>query len=173
MITLPKAMIRPRTFLLKPEMSLFVGGLGRVDYLSLESNDTSIRLTVYASHHLPILICDLNEADKIYQAFLGTSVLGVPIGDADRLKKWPKMVSSDIISLTGNEKNETVCDFVMSSAGWIGVNLPKLLNANFRVWTPGGMGIVVRDPPLLPYGDKLKGNRIRNSLAYRNGKVFV
>lgn len=154
-------------------MSIFVGGLGRLDYLPLEKIEKSIRVTVYASRHLPILICNLKEAEKIYKTFLGSHVLGVPIGDTKRLQMWPDMKPSDIISLTGSDSDVAICDFVLSSAGWIGVNLPKNLCAKFQIWTPDGMGIVVRRPPLLPYGDKLKGDKIRKSLSYKNGKLFV
>lgn len=36
MITLPKQIIIPRTFLIQPNQSLFIGGLGRLDYVSGE-----------------------------------------------------------------------------------------------------------------------------------------
>lgn len=173
LLTLPKEMVLPRTFLMKPNMSIFVGGLGRVDYLPKKDDDTSIRVSVYASRHIPILICDLNKAELIYKTFLGTHVLGVPIGNAERLEKWPELNSSDVIPLTGIQDQSALCDFVLSSAGWIAINLPNELNAYFKIWTPAGMGIVVRQPPLLPYGDRMRGDRIRKSLAYKRGKLFV
>lgn len=154
-------------------MSLFVGGLGRLDYLPSDIIDKSIRVTVYASQYLPILICDLNEAETIYKTFLGSHVLGVPIGDVKRLQMWPDLKSSEIIPLTGFDSDVAVCDFVLSSAGWISINLPKNVSANFQIWTPDGLGIVVRQPPLLPYGDRLKGDKIRKSLSYKNGKLFT
>lgn len=33
MLTLPKQVIQPRTFSIKPGNAIFIGGLGRLDYL--------------------------------------------------------------------------------------------------------------------------------------------
>lgn len=64
-------------------------------------------------------------------------------------------------------------DIILSSAGWIGVNVPIDKNVIFNAWTPECRGIVIRDPPLIPYGVKLRGKRIRGSLAYLSKKAFL
>lgn len=42
-------------------------------------------------------------------------------------------------------------DIVLSSAGWVSVNLPITEIANLHAWTPNRRGIFIRKPALLPY----------------------
>lgn len=61
----------------------------------------------------------------------------------------------------------------MSSAGWIGINVPDGKVVHFKVWTPEGRGIVKRTPSLVPNALSLCGKRLRGSLAYTNSHSFV
>lgn len=106
LLTIPKQMIIPRTFLIKPDMSLFLAGLGRVDYLS---GCEPIRLTVYASNRLPILIVPTENAEKVYQDFLGTDVLAVPRGEKARLDKWPMVSEFKQFSINGRGTEVAAC----------------------------------------------------------------
>lgn len=106
LLTLPKRMIMPRTFLVKPGMSLFLAGVGRVDYLN---GLDFIRITVYASSGLPVTIVKTDEADCVYNELLGTEFLGVPIGDKERLTNWPGLKSSDIFTFKGDGTKMSVC----------------------------------------------------------------
>lgn len=63
MLTLPKEVIVPRTYLIYPDMSLFVGGLARVDY---KGGGRNLRLIVFTSHHLPINIVKTEDAEEVY-----------------------------------------------------------------------------------------------------------
>lgn len=165
-------MIRARAFLLKPTLSLFLAGLGRLDYID---GPESTRVIVFSSLDLPVSIVETKDAEEFYDHFLGSEVLGVPMGpDEERLAKWPKLESShDEIVIEGIEKHLTVCDILLSSAGWIGINLPKGVTAKFKAWTPAKRGIFVRNPSLLPYGMTLRGKRVRRSLAYLIGDAFT
>jgi nitric oxide-associated protein 1 len=99
LLTIPKQTIRPRVVLVKRGMSLFLAGLGRIDY---EDGLESIRLIVYASPNLPITICGTADADEVYEEFLGTEVLGVPCGSEERLSIWPKLESPGTIVVTSD-----------------------------------------------------------------------
>lgn len=58
-------------------------------------------------------------------------------------------------------------DLVMSSAGWVSVNIQENETASFHVWTPERRGIYVRKPSLLPYGAfEYRGRRIYGTQAY-------
>lgn len=105
-LTLPKKMILPRTFLMKPGMSLFLAGVGRVDYLN---GIDFIRITVYASSELPITIVNTADADKVYSDMLGTEMMGVPVGDEERLKNWPGLSPSDIFTFRGEGAKVSTC----------------------------------------------------------------
>jgi nitric oxide-associated protein 1 len=99
LLTIPKRTIRPRVFLVKRGMSLFLAGLGRIDY---EDGLESIRLIVYASPNLPVTICGTEDADDLYEEFLGTEVLAVPFGGEERLDMWPKLENSGTIVVTSD-----------------------------------------------------------------------
>ncbi|KXJ72403.1 hypothetical protein RP20_CCG018153 [Aedes albopictus] len=163
-------MIRPRAYLMKTGLTLFLAGLGRLDYIE---GPESTRVLLYASPNLPTLICDTVNADEVYRTLLGTEYLRVPRADPERLAKWPPLQAAPDILLYGEEKHVSVADVVLSSAGWIAINLPAESEAVFRAWTPERRGIFVRQPALLPYGMALKGKRIRGSLAYREGDAFT
>lgn len=166
---LPKTMIRPRTFIVKPQMSLFLGGLGRVDYLK---GDVSIRMTVYSSSNLPVVIVAAPSATEIYEKFLGSEMFGVPIGYDERLKSWPGLESTDEQQITGQGYEESTCDIVLSSAGWIGLDIPRNETIVIKNWSLCKDGIFIRNPALIRFGAHLKGKRIRGSLAYNSGKSF-
>ncbi|XP_062538542.1 nitric oxide-associated protein 1 [Armigeres subalbatus] len=170
LLTLPKQMIRPRAYLMKTGLTLFLAGLGRLDYIE---GPESTRVLLYASPNLPTLICDTEHASEIYRNFLGTDYLRVPRAGPERLAKWPALQAGPDILLCGEEKHISVADVVLSSAGWISINLSADSEAVFRAWTPERRGIFVRQPALLPFGMRLRGKRIRGSLAYRDGDAFV
>jgi len=131
-------------------------------------------------------------ANEIYNELLGTEFFKVPKGDEERLQKWPGLQPSDIICIEGIHKYVAACgnsikmlskrfffifsiilDILLSSIGWIGVNIPENQECRFKAWTPEKRGIYVRKPSLIQCGVQLKGARIRGSLAYRMGKSFI
>lgn len=165
-------MIRPRVFLIRPNMTLFLGGLGRLDYID---GPEKTRVIVYSSLELPVSICGTEDADEFYESFLGSEILGVPMNfGKERLSLWPKLEAEhDKIVVEGFEKHITACDILLSSAGWIGINLPRGYSGTFKAWTPEKRGIYVRSPSLLPHGMALRGKRVRRSLAYLIGDAFT
>jgi nitric oxide-associated protein 1 len=164
-------MIRARAFLMRPNLTLFVAGLGRLDYID---GPERTRVIVFASLSLPITICETSDADEFYESFLGSEIMAVPASGEERLAKWPKLEAAhDKIIVEGEEKHKTVCDIILSSAGWIGINLPKDSTGTFKAWTPEKRGIYVRSPSLLPYGMTLRGKRVRRSIAYLIGDAFT
>lgn len=169
---IPKEMIRARVFLLKPGLSLFLAGLGRLDYID---GPEHTRVIVYSSLELPVSICETKDADEFYDSFLGSEILGVPMNTGEeRLAKWPKLEAAhDKIVVEGEEKHLTVCDILLSSAGWIGINLPKDSTGTFKAWTPEKRGIHVRQPSILRHGMALRGKRVRRSMAYLIGNAFT
>lgn len=171
MKTLPKEMMRARAFLMKPNFSLFLAGLGRIDYIK---GPDYFRSIVFASLELPVSIIETKYADEFYEEFLGSEVLGVPMLESDeRLSIWPKLEASDEFTIVGQDKHVTACDILLSSAGWVGINLAKGQEATFKAWTPQKRGIHVRQPSLLPYGLALRGKRVKGSLCYNIGHSFT
>ncbi|XP_052863767.1 nitric oxide-associated protein 1 [Anopheles cruzii] len=168
--TVPNRTIRPRAYLLKKGMTIFLAGLGRLDYVD---GPESVRVMLYAAPTLPTLITYTAEAAELYDAMLGSPLLAIPTGGQERLSKWPPLrAAPDILLYSTHEKHLALCDILLSSAGWFAIHLAKGAEAVFRAWTPDRRGVYVRQPPLLPNGMVLRGKRIRGSLAYRYGKPF-
>ncbi|EDW00748.1 nitric oxide-associated protein 1 [Drosophila grimshawi] len=176
----PTRMLKPRAVRVAPKMSLFLGGLARVDLL--DCNQEWLKLFVFAAETLPLLITDTQQADAIYKRYLGTSLLGLPISgeDDERLQRWPGLqcMDRDILVQNGASENRFAekqlnCDITLSSAGWLGLLLPENTESSWRLWTPKATGIYVRKPALIPLADRLVGKHIRHSMAYNTAKPFV
>ncbi|KAH8355285.1 hypothetical protein KR093_010331 [Drosophila rubida] len=177
----PTKMLKPRAVRLASNMSLFIGGLARVDLLQFTSD--WVKLFVFAVDTLPLLVTDTEQADDTYKRYLGTPLLSVPMAGEDetRLQRWPGLqclaqdivVQSGVSTIKQRPEKQLNCDITLSSAGWLGLLLPDNSESVWRVWTPQAAGIYVRQPALIPLANRLVGKRIRNSLAYNTSKPFV
>ncbi|XP_053155671.1 nitric oxide-associated protein 1 [Hemicordylus capensis] len=165
-LVLPTCAIVPRTFVLKPGMTLFLGALGRIDYIQ---GDSSSWFSVVASNLLPVHITTVEKADDIYQKHAGQTLLKVPMGGEERMKGFPPLVPQDVI-LEGIGDDEAVADIKLSSAGWVAVTAHSYNKMHLKCYAPERTTLMVRKPPLLPYIVQIKGERIKRSSAYRPKK---
>lgn len=165
LLTLPRKIISPKSFIFQPGQTLFIGGLGRLDFIE---GFEFIRITVFKSESLPVTICSTNDADMIYDKLLKTEAFVVPVNNPERLKIWPRFESKDF-TITGLTKNRSVSDIILSNAGWISITPDREETITLRAWTPEGRGIYERTPALLPKSITLRGPRIKSSSAYRRG----
>ncbi|XP_065332422.1 nitric oxide-associated protein 1 [Cloeon dipterum] len=161
---IPKAIISPRSFSLLAGQTLFLAGLGRVDYLHGTSNQ--IIVTIFSSDHLPITICETTQADEVYQTYAGSDLLVVPSGSEERLAMWPGLKKGLSAKFEGIHSKESVADVLFSSAGWMSVTLPREKVAELEIFTPLGLGIHVRKPSMLPFAVARRGRRIERTPAY-------
>ncbi|XP_003798235.1 nitric oxide-associated protein 1 [Otolemur garnettii] len=165
-IVLPTHSIVPRTFVLKPGMVLFLGALGRIDFLQ---GNQSAWFTVVASNLLPVHITSLDKADGVYEKQAGHTLLQVPMGGKERMAGFPSLVAEDIMLQEGLGESEAVADIKFSSAGWVAVTPQMKDRLHLRGYTPRGTVLTVR-PPLLPHIVNIKGQRIKKSVAYKTKK---
>uniref|UniRef100_A0A4X2KX20 Nitric oxide associated 1 n=2 Tax=Vombatus ursinus TaxID=29139 RepID=A0A4X2KX20_VOMUR len=165
-IVLPTHSIVPRTFILKPGMVLFLGALGRLDYLQ---GNTSAWFSVVASNLLSVHITTLEKADTIYQKHAGQTLLQVPMGGVERMAEFPPLVSQDV-TLEGIGKLEAVADIKFSTAGWVAITSLSEDKLHLRGYTPQGTTLTIRQPPLLSHIVDVKGERIKKSVAYKTKK---
>lgn len=199
LLTIPKDVLLPRVFYVQPGQTLFVSGIGRVDYVS---GSLRIRLAVFASKNLTTLLVNTEKANEIYEECLGSEILNVPRGDANRLKEWPGLMRcDDQISVSNYYESDktSVCgksaflislidaimtkyhiiffiftDIILSSTGWVSVNLPITETANFYAWTPNGQGIFIRKPSLLPYAASVyRGARKKFTPTYNHREPTI
>ncbi|XP_064366276.1 nitric oxide-associated protein 1 [Dromaius novaehollandiae] len=165
-LVLPTHAIVPRTFILKPEMVLFLAALGRIDYLQ---GKKPAWFSVVASNLLPVHVTTMSKADAIYEKYAGKELLKVPMGGEERMKEFPPLIPQDI-TLEGIGTTEAVADIKLSSAGWVAVTAHPQEKLLLRAYTPKGTALVVREPPLLPYICNIRGARIAGTAAYRTKK---
>ncbi|XP_047210249.1 nitric oxide-associated protein 1 [Girardinichthys multiradiatus] len=162
-LVIPTQAIVPRTFVLKPGMSLFVGAMARIDFLQ---GPKSCWFTVLASSHVPVHVTSLDRADSIYKRHAGHALLGVPLGGSERMEQFPVLVPQDF-SLEGRGYLEAAADITLSSAGWVAVTAAAGKQVQLSVHGPAAAGFGLRMTALLPHIVSLKGERVRKSAAYK------
>ncbi|XP_060076582.1 nitric oxide-associated protein 1-like [Ylistrum balloti] len=171
-VIIPANIMMPRPFLLKPGEVIFVTGLGRVDYLE---GNSPVLITTFVNSRLPVIDCTLAEADKIYQENIGKDMFMVPIGDQNRLNEIPALVGKEF-TVQRSDYMTAAADIQMSSLGWISVTVlfgNEGDEAKVKVYTPGGKGLYIRCPSLLPNTHTFKGTRINHTRRYRRRKPLV
>lgn len=119
----PQKELRPITFQLNPEQTLFLGGLGRFDYISGERNS----VTCYFSQALHLHRTKLSGADAFYQKHIGGLLTPMPI-EQTNLKRVEFQV-------TGNS------DIVISGLGWITIHQ----KGKVAIYTPHGVDVTIRE----------------------------
>lgn len=122
----PSKEIKPKSYQLNEQQTLFFGGLGRIDYL--EGGHRS--LICYFSNELYIHRTKTETADELYQRQLG-DVLQPP---SDNVNELPPLVKHEF-----NLKGEM--DVVFSGLGWVTV---KGENAKVAAFAPKGVGVSIR-----------------------------
>ncbi|MDR0299846.1 MAG: ribosome biogenesis GTPase YqeH [Streptococcaceae bacterium] len=116
----PKKEIKPKTWQLNPDQTLFLGGLARFDFVSGSKQG----FTTYFDNELSIHRTKLEGADEFYQKHAGE--LLVP------------SVSKDLVRHEFNIKTKS--DIVVAGLGWICVAEKSTVVA----WAPAGVDVLVR-----------------------------
>lgn len=170
LVTIPKQLIRPQTYYLCQDSTIFIGGLARIDFVDCAE---PCRFTIFCSESLPITVAKTEDAEEVYNNFVGTELFAVPSGGAERLKNWPGLQqSAELLEFTGEGPKSCCGDIVLSSVAWVGVTAKTGTVCKVRAWTPEGRGIYKRLSSVLPYSINLKGKRLRDTPAYSIGNIF-
>ncbi|KAJ8317386.1 hypothetical protein KUTeg_005290 [Tegillarca granosa] len=166
---IPTSIVVPRIFVLKQGSVMFISGLSRIDYIE---GDHPAYISVFTSKEIKVHIVPDNEADDFYKQNIGTNVFGVPLGNQERLEKIPSLVGREF-HVSGIHWKTTAADIQISSLGWFSVTLGNNLKACLRVYTPGGRGMYIREPSILPNFATFMGKRIRGTkkITTRNPKI--
>lgn len=125
-IVAPQKEIKPRTYQLNDQQTLFLGGVARFDYLHGERAG----MVAYFDNNLPIHRTKLSNADNFYAKHLGT-LLTPPLeaekGDFPELERYEFHI---------DQKS----DVVFEGLGWITVPAQTTVAA----WVPKGVAALVR-----------------------------
>lgn len=169
LLTIPKTLIRPQTYYLRQGKTFLIGGLARVD---LVESTEACRFTIFCSENLPITVVNTEDADEVYDTFVGTELFAVPSGGYERLKNWPGLEHKQF-EFSGEGPKLCCGDIVLSSVGWVSVTAKSNTHCTVAAWTPEGRGIHKRYPSVLPHSINLKGKRIPGTPAYMVGRIYT
>lgn len=122
----PKKEIKPKTYQLNPEQTLFLAGLGRFDFIAGERQG----FTAFFENTLQLHRTKLAGADEFYQKHVGN--LLVP-PTSKEMAEFPELIRHEFMI-----KEKT--DVVFSGLGWIRVND----TAQIAAWAPKGVDVVLR-----------------------------
>uniref|UniRef100_A0A0N4UJY5 KOW domain-containing protein n=1 Tax=Dracunculus medinensis TaxID=318479 RepID=A0A0N4UJY5_DRAME len=167
---LPKKMMVPRTFVVKPNETLLIAGIARIDFLELTADERGPTfLSVFANDSLPVNVMKTCEVKAFFERYWGSPALVVPFGSTKRLSDFPEMKSQKI-SFDSNGLEIGCADVIFSSIGWVCVTAPKS-KIRLEAYTPGGRGLSLRVPPILPLCASNRGPRIVGTAAYKVKRV--
>lgn len=124
----PKKEIKPKVFQLKPEQSLFFGGLARLDFQSGSPQS----FIVYTSNELVIHRTKTEKADELYDNHAG-HMLSPPF--AENVQEFPKFRKKEWKIAPGKT------DVVFSGLGWVTVSGEGSI---VRTYVPEGVQVSVR-----------------------------
>lgn len=125
-----KKEIKPKTYQLNPEQTLFLGGLGRFDFVSGEKQG----FTAYFDNNLNLHRTKLEGADAFYDRHVG-ALLTPPTGK--EVADFPKLVRHEF---TIKDK----MDIVYSGLGWIRIQGKADNPVKVSAWAPEGVGVLIR-----------------------------
>lgn len=124
---LPTKPLKPKTYQLNAEQTIFLGGLARIDFLRGER----AAFTYYVSNEVYLHRTKLSEADTLYENHRG-QLLSPP--SSERLADFPELVAKEF-KLSENQ------DVAISGLGWFTVNKAVTV----RVWVPKGVSVSIRE----------------------------
>ncbi|KHF41934.1 ribosome biogenesis GTPase YqeH [Halalkalibacter okhensis] len=125
----PKKEIKPMVFQLNEGQTLFLGGLGRFDFVTGERTS----FTCYVSNELNIHRTKREKAEELYQNHLGE--LLTPPGSGGKESLPP------LVKHTFRIKDKKV-DIVFSGLGWVTVNGTNL---EVEGYAPKGVNVTIRE----------------------------
>lgn len=119
---IPQSEIRPVTFQLSENQTLYFGALARLDYLGDKGS-----FTCYFSKNLPIHRTKLENADNLYNRHMELKI-GIDISKIEDFETISYMVKEP-------------CEIVISGLGFISVNALGII----KIHVPAGIDVIMRE----------------------------
>ncbi|CAF1653023.1 unnamed protein product [Adineta steineri] len=155
-------MIRPVNILLDVGQTILIGGIARIDVKHV-SNNAQASLSLMTTCRLPINVIQTADVEQFYEKALEQNQLGVPQNRINSRLQDPPQLQGPTIEILGVGEEEAAGDIVLSSAGWASVQCSRDQYVIFNVMTPDGLGIHLRQPPLLKHLFHLRGSHIEKT----------
>lgn len=122
----PQKELKPKTYQLNPDQTIFLGGIGRFDYLQ----GPKIGVVAYFDNNLNLHRTKLSNADNFYNKHLG-DLLTPP--SSDEINQIPPLRRFEFST---NEKS----DLVFEGLGWIAIPA----GVTVAGWAPKGVSVLLR-----------------------------
>jgi len=166
--TLANTPLHPRTYLLKLDQTILLGGIARLDYIDGPKKRVThpLLVTIFCSPSLPVNILTTPNVELFLERAQGSPLLGV------EGRQMPPLLGRKIevegVIRRGDDWWCGAKDIVLSSCGWVMVSSanPEEVST-FLAYTPGGRGIAARDP-FLPGAVQMRGKRVQGTISYRS-----
>ncbi|CAF0711988.1 unnamed protein product [Adineta steineri] len=155
-------MIRPVNILLDVGQTILIGGIARIDVKHI-SNNAQASISLMTTCRLPINVIQTADVEQFYEKALEQNQLGVPQNRINGRLQDPPQLQGPTIEILGVGEEEAAGDIVLSSAGWASVQCSRDQYVIFNVMTPDGLGIHLRQPPLLKHLFHLRGSHIEKT----------
>ena len=141
---LPRRSLKPRTYRLGEGQTIHLGGLGRVDVMSVPG--ATMYITVWASDDIRTHLGKTANAEQFYRMHAGKELVPpVAADEEDRLTRINSiggMKATDVIVEGDSWKNSSI-DVCVAGLGWFSVGVNG--KADLKVWAPPGVAITSRD----------------------------
>lgn len=124
---LPTKPLKPKTYQLNAEQTIFLAGLVRMDFVK----GPRASFTFYVSNEIYIHRTKLSQADRIFEEHQG-ELLSPP--HKEDLASFPELIPKKL-HLKSNQ------DVAISGLGWLTVNE----SVEIIIWVPKGVHVLVRD----------------------------
>ncbi len=119
----PQKELKPKTYQLKEMQTLFIGALGRFDYIK----GNNINITTYFDNNLMIHRTKLDKADDFFEKNRNSFLTPTTKDENQKFKKYEYKLS---------EKT----DIVINGLGWINVSGPSII----AISVPEGVSVIIR-----------------------------
>jgi ribosome biogenesis GTPase A len=141
---LPRRSLKPRTYRLGEGQTIHMGGLGRVDIITVPG--ATMYITVWASDDIRTHLGKTKNAEQFYSVHAGKELVPpVAADEQDRLSRIESignMKATDVI-VEGDSWKQSSVDVCIAGLGWISVGVNG--KAELKVWAPPGVAITSRD----------------------------
>eukprot|EP01124_Arcella_intermedia_P028244 TRINITY_DN5696_c0_g1_i1.p1 TRINITY_DN5696_c0_g1~~TRINITY_DN5696_c0_g1_i1.p1 ORF type:complete len:498 (-),score=136.94 TRINITY_DN5696_c0_g1_i1:95-1588(-) len=143
----PKKKIKPVVFRIPPGTSLFIGGIGRLDYIE---GPPLVYFTIFTANEIYLHKSFTEKADELYKNQVG-SLLTPPLSKT--LQEHQILTPRPAVSYTSELGwREAFVDIVYHGIGWISVTGKG--NIKVRAWAPPKVMVSDRQP-LMPFESQL------------------
>ncbi|CAF1598233.1 unnamed protein product, partial [Didymodactylos carnosus] len=107
--------LRPINIILKPKFTILIGGIARLDVLSI-TNLSKAYVSLMTNEHFPINSVQTCEVEQFYARALEQNLLGVPQNEVNGKLQDPPVLDGPIVEILGVGLKRAAADIVLSSA---------------------------------------------------------